>query len=767
MTTSYRRRPRGFSLIEVLIAIVVLSFGMLALAAVQGSLFRAGAESKARAIATAFAQRRIEDVRSFGALTAGAVSSYEAISTQAITLPVASGTQFYGCEQVVRYRYNKPTGKFQRLNDVNSSISNAGVVTCADTNVVAAGAVTSGVPDFKEVKVTVGWLGESGVKTVEVADSVAGISPSDAIMLAQQNNAARQGPAVWIRPPNRDANGNIIPEVVPIAISGDEAAASSNPKPTQFVDDVSSATLFSVQSFTGTSGANSQTEVLLNRKIDVAVASCVCSDTGAVSSATNPAYQPTIWNGKQLAYMTPLTAAVGKKIGSAIVSNQNGEISNLCTTCCRDHHDSSTQPLKVDPYRTLSNGAHAHYGYRLQNGNNPYDIAGGLFPVSANDTSNQYLEACRLVRVGGLMRVAVDARQNNLMVTPLNSAGTDFNQSNFISRYSAFVGDYVNYAAQNLPTNYPGPTATYPATPPPGPTSAQLSTYSDIVTPTKITFSAANQTRKMVSFGLYVDYLTPETLAAYNCARTNDNTGPCLGLGNRNALEYIPFYAVNVANLGNNNSLGASEPLAWTSTKPLVVSVTEAQFNNFGVLSGDGGLAQSGSGSDPALVPVGQKINISNSGLTGTAAIDPDDAAAASYVTDAQDYEKTGGTGNPPTNTLTVKLGASTTGVTLNKLGLAYTGCAGSPCTFAVPGTVRLTVSNYTTKQGQTTTNRQVCFPTDVRVYNKVVGGTDGTTNETVSVTIGPLPATTPAYVLTINIVNDPGTCPAGSTLLP
>lgn len=751
MKTNLHRRIRGFSLIEVMIAVVVLSFGLLALAALQASLFRAGAETKARANATAIAQQVVENAKTFAFLsppTGYTGNTYLGLVTAKLDNQTVGGVAYSVCRQVRRYRHDETTKKFEALNGVDGA-------ACTDTAAVGA-TLDPGTPEFKEVRVSVAWTGDAGqAKTVELTDSVAAISPADAIQVVKTPIATSRGPEVWIEPPNKDN-----PQVVPIAIGTDteqKAAASSNPKPEQFVDDVSSATLFSVQTFTGDSSGS---EVLLNRKIDVAAVSCVCSEGGSVSTTTNPAYQPTVWNGKQLAYMEPATAPVGKKIGNPVVSNSNKAIQTLCTTCCRDHHDAASQALKVDPYRTLVGGAHAHYGYKKQGPN--YQIGSGLFPTA--DTAGEYVEACRLVRVNGLMRVAVDAIQNNLMVTPLNSSipPNGFQQIDFIDRYSKFVSDYTNSAVQNIPTGYPSPTSTLP-----GPTTAQLSSYSDIVSPGTITLSTTGETRKTVSFGLYIDYLNADTLFAYNCARTSNNTGSCEGYGKRNPLEFIPFYAVNVANLGNNNSLGATEPVAWTSSNSGVIDVSNVVFaNGSGAVTKDGGIATATSSSSNTIIAANQTINISNSGLSGTAAIDPDDAATDSYASDAQNYTKTSGP-QTTTKTLIVKLGSSSlpNNVNLTVTALSGATCSGSICTFTPDATVQLRIGNFTTSKttGKVTTisDRKVCFPTDSRISG-ISNPDNGTTAETAIASIGTL--TSQDYTLTINVVDETTSCPGPGT---
>ena len=72
--------PRGFSLIEVLVAVVVLSVGLLALAALQGQLVRGGSSAKAQTQAMALAQQTLEQFRGFKTASGSFGDSYEVIA---------------------------------------------------------------------------------------------------------------------------------------------------------------------------------------------------------------------------------------------------------------------------------------------------------------------------------------------------------------------------------------------------------------------------------------------------------------------------------------------------------------------------------------------------------------------------------------------------------------------------------------------------------------------------------------------------------------
>ncbi len=67
-------RQRGFTLVEALIALLVMSFGMLALSGMQLSLSRNADVAKQRTEAMRLAEARIEEMRSFTGISAGAVN---------------------------------------------------------------------------------------------------------------------------------------------------------------------------------------------------------------------------------------------------------------------------------------------------------------------------------------------------------------------------------------------------------------------------------------------------------------------------------------------------------------------------------------------------------------------------------------------------------------------------------------------------------------------------------------------------------------------
>mgnify|MGYP001059670332 CR=1 FL=1 len=68
---SRKRRNQGFSLIEVLVAVVIMSVGLLALASLQLHVIRSSAEAKTEAAAATIGKDQIEALRSFTSVEPG------------------------------------------------------------------------------------------------------------------------------------------------------------------------------------------------------------------------------------------------------------------------------------------------------------------------------------------------------------------------------------------------------------------------------------------------------------------------------------------------------------------------------------------------------------------------------------------------------------------------------------------------------------------------------------------------------------------------
>lgn len=163
-----RRAPRrGVSLIEALVAMAVMAFGMLGVLGLQSTL-RANADlAKQRSEATRLAQERIEDWRSFSVLpVTGGTKSYAGIPTGTTTETIDSTTGF----------------------GTNTSFTRTSVVA------------ESSPAGQKTLRVTVSWADRTGTThALRLASVVAEISPE----LAATMVAPAQGSGGMRAPENR------------------------------------------------------------------------------------------------------------------------------------------------------------------------------------------------------------------------------------------------------------------------------------------------------------------------------------------------------------------------------------------------------------------------------------------------------------------------------------------------------------------------------------------------------------------------------------
>ena len=196
MRTFNRRfvREQGFSLIEVMIAVVVLSTGLLALAALQANLTRSAADSKARSRVAALVSSRMDQMRAQG---------YESAATAGAVACVSN-------------------------NDVCAAQTDAAISGLSITQTVTEN-VLAGATDarYKVIQVAAGWTDASGNARTLTMDSVLSPTALDASdTLVDKELAGDSGKAPIVRTSNP-----AVPGMIPIAVSATDSTAATNPRP--------------------------------------------------------------------------------------------------------------------------------------------------------------------------------------------------------------------------------------------------------------------------------------------------------------------------------------------------------------------------------------------------------------------------------------------------------------------------------------------------------------------------------------------------------
>ena len=537
-TSAMNSLQRGFSMIEVLIAVVVLGFGLMALAALQTTIIRSSAETKAQTIALQLAKDKIEDLRSFQNLVGYKNNITSSVSNESLSV---SNVEFTRSWVVERFAYRPSTGAFVSVTPLTGDTPTGGnpAIYVADN-------------EYKTIAVTVNWTDANGVaQSVRLNDAVAALSPGDSskVVLNNANTSQARKPQVRIYDPGA------IGGVIPIAVGNNSSTAASNPTPVvKGKNNDIAETQFEVLTYAGTSG-----NVLAQSRVETAVVGCTCSTANAPAATTARGYRPTFWNGYR--YAPPNVTTDKPTAGWTSVATE----SDRCTACCRDHRDpSGVTGAKFDPWRTT----HNHY------------LRSGSTLTLAN--TGVYNESCRLIRVDGFFRVASDLRNDYFgFLEPNNSNDlTNTNQNlrayaprddqgnlanDATTNYQNFVLKYMDDRfSNNTAFNYNTALAT----------SAYETTYglnnpvdnSNVPTPIAIkptaTVAAKNGSNVWVNNdskwtharGLYIDWIEPDALDVIKQARNNCANKSTQALRNACVLPYVPFTSINLTELADYKS---------------------------------------------------------------------------------------------------------------------------------------------------------------------------------------------------------------------
>lgn len=595
MSRSYlaKKTTLGFSLIEILIAVVVLATGLLALAALQGSLARNSAEAKVRGRVAAMLSARMDQLRAGG---------YDAVAAEAVKrAPDDCATHPWLCTAAT----DAALGSLSVTQTVQPWSGAAG------SNAFTNAAPTN--PDidaqFKRVILSATWKDSLGNnRSLSMS--------SDISALALRSS--------MVPPPDPDSSSNVRPVVrqddpteagmIPIAIGDGSQTAATNPKPIVVGRDKTLIeTKFNVLTYQLAGGA-----AQVQQRVETTVIGCKCKygNQSQITGIFTQNFRPTYWDGTRYAVpkmvdrtdtaLRPVAGPVGA--GS---TDRTDPQSDLCTDCCRDHHDKSSDTVKFDPFRT---DAHDHY--RSNN------LSAVVQPTSNGD----YDESCRVIRVDGFWRVATDARVVHFDYIGTGPGSTVADQApatTYANSYKTFVTDHLRGKFATSPVSTLSADERYAQTP--------------VKHPASITVTAG-ETRYQHTHGLLLDNIEPEAqakIAAKFAACTRTDKAECV-------LPHIPFTTINLTELSK-----------YTPSDDRVITVVDGGVNFDEPLIIQGMVTgQSSAPQGTNVVTANASIKLSNSGLAAVQAIDPQDATtlptppppSATWVPGKQTYSLTNGT---------------------------------------------------------------------------------------------------------------------------
>jgi type IV pilus modification protein PilV len=364
------RRQAGLSLVEVFVALLVLSVGLIALAKLQVDLVRGGGDARTRAAALALAEQKIEDLRTFTEMTSSA--DWSVVAGDA-TKPMA--WSFIG---------NNTGGRIK-----SGTVQQAGVLynlSWTSDNKTTVG------PDnaeslYKNIDVTVSWTavgrtdGDNQPPPVVLSASIPDTPPGLTALASTDLIGNQTGPTVTHIEGTR-------PEVVSIDVGGGLRRETSRPLPT--VKKTADSTMVSFDVVTYHTNYNNA----VARREEFVTLSCKCTFDGT-GLARTPAKVALVGS-------TLLRDQPGKLVNKTVGKPADTQQPPLCNICCRDHHDytDGTTHYRYNPEATAD-----HQHYLKTNLNSPV-------------TSGDYDEACRLKRINGVWQVFEDWQLRTLTVMP-------------------------------------------------------------------------------------------------------------------------------------------------------------------------------------------------------------------------------------------------------------------------------------------------------------------------------------------------------------
>lgn len=405
-------KMRGFTLIEVLIALVVLAVGMVAVIQFQNTLLNTATESEKRALAVDVAEKVIEEARGFQKIS----------ELDTLVLPTNASAQF-------------------GTSSIDFTIEPVMVYLDSDLNVVTSLSQAS----FSELIVTVyPQSGSTAETTVELSTLIGKIHPGE--------ESLPTGDGAGGVTPNIDYSKGASPDVIAIEVKSDETQRETSKPLPELERSGQNYQSTSVKFETVTyRDANNDGDSRITTE-DFVTTNCLCEIT-ARGLGLPPA--TTVLNAGSEEYTVEYSTSKEEKARGAVPSDESGQ-SFLCDRCCRDHHDSAGE-ANIDNYKwywPTSVAAGSLFwdesSAEFLRGDHKHFLLTGTpdspSSVVANSIGAKYNENCRFKRVDGEYRLMQDWRLADLTIFPRDYFTMDtatVSGAQNIEKYRTYVASFA------------------------------------------------------------------------------------------------------------------------------------------------------------------------------------------------------------------------------------------------------------------------------------------------------------------------------------
>lgn len=298
----------GFSLVEVMIAVLVLGVGILAVSKLQTSLLRSGSDANNRAEASVIAKMKIDDLRRF--ITADTYTQIGDDTGGTINSGTFEDTEFSLSWDVKNYIYP-------------AKLTSPVTTSSADS-------------DFKKVLIDVEWTDVSNtLQHVTLETVIFNYPPFFTALSDDIDNSPRAGAKGLYTPQEA-------PDVVPIKINADGVLKeTSKPKPEVTREDYATTVEFETVTYVPT--ANDKFIALRREEFSTVACSCTTNTT----AGTEHIYGYTTWDSTKEQFVDYIDSVTNSN-NDTEESRVSGTAIVECALCCKDGQYVETQTTVTD-----------------------------------------------------------------------------------------------------------------------------------------------------------------------------------------------------------------------------------------------------------------------------------------------------------------------------------------------------------------------------------------------------------------------------------